>query len=159
MNWEALGAIGELAGALGVIVTLAYLARQMRVNTVALQNETTRDSTQMIIDSYSTVIADEAIAAIYLKGLESFEALSDVEKIRFHYICCQRLHAASVNLSFQSAGRSKAPLSDGLESWIERMLVRKGFREWYDSRGYAVVNQAVTEVVETIRDRVAPRSD
>ncbi len=39
------------------------------------------------------------------------------------------------------------------------MLVRKGFREWYDSRGYAVVNQAVTEVVETIRDRVAPRSD
>ena len=44
MNWEAIGAVGEVAGAVGVILTLAYLARQMRVNTVALQNETTRDA-------------------------------------------------------------------------------------------------------------------
>ena len=32
MNWEAIGAIGELAGAIGVIVTLVYLAIQIRQN-------------------------------------------------------------------------------------------------------------------------------
>ena len=30
MNWEMLGAIGELLGAAGVIFTLAYLALQIR---------------------------------------------------------------------------------------------------------------------------------
>ena len=33
MNWEAIGAIGEVLGAIGVIVTLAYLAVQIRQNT------------------------------------------------------------------------------------------------------------------------------
>ena len=30
MNWEALGAIGELAGAIGVVGTLVYLTVQIR---------------------------------------------------------------------------------------------------------------------------------
>jgi len=35
MNWEAIGAIGEIAGAIGVVVTLAYLSVQLRQNTKA----------------------------------------------------------------------------------------------------------------------------
>jgi hypothetical protein len=35
MNWEALSAIGQLVSALGVVVTLAYLARQIHVANVA----------------------------------------------------------------------------------------------------------------------------
>ena len=30
MNWEALGAIGEIVGAVGIIITLVYLAVQIR---------------------------------------------------------------------------------------------------------------------------------
>lgn len=33
MNWEAIGAVGEVLGALGVIATLGYLAVQVRQNT------------------------------------------------------------------------------------------------------------------------------
>ncbi len=33
MNWDALGAIGEVVGAAAVIITLAYLAVQIRQNT------------------------------------------------------------------------------------------------------------------------------
>ena len=32
MNWEALGAIGEILGAVTVLITLAYLAAQVRQN-------------------------------------------------------------------------------------------------------------------------------
>ena len=30
MNWEALGAVSEIVGALGVIITLLYLAAQIK---------------------------------------------------------------------------------------------------------------------------------
>jgi hypothetical protein len=30
MNWEALGAIGEIVGAIAVVVTIGYLAVQIR---------------------------------------------------------------------------------------------------------------------------------
>jgi hypothetical protein len=33
MNWEALGAIGEIVGTVAVVVTLGYLAVQIRQNT------------------------------------------------------------------------------------------------------------------------------
>ena len=32
MNWEAIGAIGEILGAIAVLVTLVYLAAQIRQN-------------------------------------------------------------------------------------------------------------------------------
>ena len=38
MEWEAIGAIGEVGGAVGVIVTLIYLAGQLRQNTKALRS-------------------------------------------------------------------------------------------------------------------------
>jgi hypothetical protein len=37
MNWEAIGAIGEVLGALGVVFTLAYLAVQIRQNTRSME--------------------------------------------------------------------------------------------------------------------------
>jgi hypothetical protein len=46
MNWEALGAIGEIVGALAVVLTLAYLATQVRYakQATADQNRLTRAS-------------------------------------------------------------------------------------------------------------------
>jgi hypothetical protein len=37
MNWEAIGAVGELLGAAGVIITLTYLAIQIRLNSHQLE--------------------------------------------------------------------------------------------------------------------------
>jgi len=40
VNWEAVGAIGEVLGALAVIATLLYLALQIRQNTKAIRGAT-----------------------------------------------------------------------------------------------------------------------
>jgi hypothetical protein len=36
MNWEAIAAVGELLGASAVLITLIYLAVQIRQNTAAV---------------------------------------------------------------------------------------------------------------------------
>ena len=41
MNWDALQAVGELIAAVGVIVSLAYLAAQVRQNTKSIRNLST----------------------------------------------------------------------------------------------------------------------
>jgi uncharacterized protein with PQ loop repeat len=40
MNWEAVGAIGEIIGAIAVVVTLIYLAVQVHQNTKSVQAST-----------------------------------------------------------------------------------------------------------------------
>mgnify|MGYP003300637055 CR=1 FL=1 len=39
MNWEAMGAIGEVVGAIAVVLTLAYLAIQVRQNSNPLDQQ------------------------------------------------------------------------------------------------------------------------
>ena len=41
MNWEAIGAIGEALGALVVVITVGYLAIQIRQNTAQQKREET----------------------------------------------------------------------------------------------------------------------
>ena len=40
MDWEALGALGEMLGAIGVLITLVYLAIQVRHNAAETHNST-----------------------------------------------------------------------------------------------------------------------
>jgi len=40
MNWEAIGAIGEIAGAIAVVVTLVYFAMQLRQYATGLRSAT-----------------------------------------------------------------------------------------------------------------------
>ena len=39
MNWDAIGAVGEIVGALAVVVTLIYLAVQTRHSAAATQRQ------------------------------------------------------------------------------------------------------------------------
>jgi hypothetical protein len=80
MNWEAIGAIGEIAGALAVVGSLLFLASQIR-----LQN---RESRAVAIHEISTAFresitlsCDPAVAEILTRGNLDFDALLDSEKL------------------------------------------------------------------------------
>lgn len=78
MNWEAMGAIGETLGAVGVIITLIYLATQLRQNT-----KTMRSSTYQTYSALAMNISDYvAEHAELLAKLARGEELSDAEQIQ-----------------------------------------------------------------------------
>ena len=76
MNWEALGAIGELVGAVAVIVTLVYLAAQIRQNNRSLTGATLNAITehQQYELRWSTEIGDA-----FQKAMRSPESMSESE--------------------------------------------------------------------------------
>ena len=63
MNWEALGAIGEIAGAIGVIATLVYLATQIRQNTAAMRGATHQTQVDSQAGVNQSVATNEKLAA------------------------------------------------------------------------------------------------
>ena len=48
MNWDALGAIAELLGAIAVFLTLAYLTVQVRQNSAALKQQNQFSAAQIM---------------------------------------------------------------------------------------------------------------
>ena len=56
MNWEAISAIGQLIGALAVIITIIYLAIQMKQNTAAVATST-YESTMTGFNDINVIVA------------------------------------------------------------------------------------------------------
>jgi hypothetical protein len=83
MNWEAIGAVGEVFGALGVIVTLGYLAVQIRQNTRAVRNSTIHEVGRDLSAGMDQLNLDSELNRIWYDGLRDFDALSKEEQRRF----------------------------------------------------------------------------
>ncbi len=85
MNWDALGAIAELLGAVGVIASLFYVASQIRRNSGALEastNQAVADATQqrLLVPAQSP-----ELAAALAKGLSETSTLSPGERVQLDF--------------------------------------------------------------------------
>ncbi len=138
MNWEAMGAVAELLAAIGVIVSLIYLAKQisttnesMQQNTIALLNQGEHASINGVISIFSPQIADPSIAELMLKGHSDIDALDDIDRYRY---------SAQLLLMFELHQTYFIQLSRGtagLETWgyysrmFNRLMLLPGVTGWW----------------------------
>ena len=83
MNWEAIGAIGEVVGAIGVIATLGYLAAQIRQNTRSVRASTYQEAVRDMVAASDLLASDAGLARIWTTGKRDFEALKPDERQRY----------------------------------------------------------------------------
>ena len=83
MNWDAIGAVGEVIGAIAVVATLLFIARDIRQNSKALSIAALRDTTAQW-NQWSDMIAGSSdLADIVAKGNVSYASLSAAEQLRY----------------------------------------------------------------------------
>lgn len=135
MNWNALGAIGEIIGAVGVIVSLLYLASQVRNNSRQLRHA----SAQAVLDKLNGLIGQLAFTAgagdVWTRGLSGLDALKDDEElVRFSSMLLMAFWAYEEVFHYRRAGviedwawiHAKAP--------VEHFMRTPGFQEWWGRR-------------------------
>ena len=90
MSWEAVAAIAELAGAVGVILTLLYLARQISQNGHLIEQNSQLLTASVVIatreagNELAKILgSDRDAARVYWAGLESRDALDKEEQQQF----------------------------------------------------------------------------
>lgn len=83
MNWEAIGAIGEIGGALGVIITLAYLSVQLRQNTKASRLAAIQAASENSSRFSEMLASDAELSELVWRGLRAPDSLDASEKRRF----------------------------------------------------------------------------
>ena len=55
MNWDAIGAIGELIGAIAVVITLIFLTVQLKQNTKSIRASTRSQHTEAVSNTLATL--------------------------------------------------------------------------------------------------------
>ncbi len=94
MNWEAVGAISATVGVLGVIISLIYVASQIRQNSRAVQ-ATTAHSLAMAIGSFlDPFLADAALARAWMTASSDMNAVEDRYKPAILIASLKYLHLA-----------------------------------------------------------------
>lgn len=83
MNWEAIGAIGEILGAIGVIVTLGYLAVQIRQNSASVRASTLQHMTEASASLHDLLASNADLGRIIHAGAGDLGALTSDERLRF----------------------------------------------------------------------------
>jgi hypothetical protein len=127
VNWEAIGAIGEVIGALGVIVTLVYLAYQIRQNTVQLEQSTrsakaaaVNASNVTLRENRQSIFESADMADIYLRGNNEPSELSEVHLLRYRLVM-QNVTEAMLDIYSQTSVTNFSP-----ETWATQGVTLVG---------------------------------
>jgi len=83
MNWDAISAIGEIVSAIAVIVTLMYLAVQIRDSARAARSTAVTDATTAMQSFYQELGSNPLAAKLFLDGMTDPESLSRHDQYQF----------------------------------------------------------------------------
>ena len=86
MTLQDLGSIGEFVAAVATLVTLVYLALQIRYNTKAIELTARRGIQEDASRWRQNLIQHPEVAALYQKGIRDPESLERSERLRFRMI-------------------------------------------------------------------------
>lgn len=131
MNWEAIGAIGEVVGALGVIATLGYLATQIRQNTASVRASTLQDMSEASASFLGLIASDNELSRIFVAGLADLEALTAEDRVRFHFAIFSFLRRTESFQKQASENRVRPDEWAGIRGSCLATMSRPGARVWW----------------------------
>jgi len=161
MNWEAIGAIGEIMGALAVVATLGYLAVQIRQNTEREQLGQEFVSNQYFNELRMLIAGDEALADIEARGIRNVSSLSELERRRFDELMVSWIWAMQKFYNQDKASMVVTQFQGAIDTVVQRRFCGIGFVDWWHESRDEFVDEAFREdmdhVVERLAGLVAPQ--
>jgi hypothetical protein len=136
MNLNDLANIGQVIGAVAVVVSLFYVAHQIRQNTNAVRSATAQAVHEHFANWYQLVAADSELSKIVATGLRDYGSLSEEERVRFIATFMSFL-SYSQNAFLKWREKLLAPpLWMGWELVIMNLVCAPGGKAFWKDRGY-----------------------
>ncbi len=129
MNWDALGAVAELAGALSVLGTLIYLAKQIKDNSKLLSTsiyETAMEGYNNI-NKWSTGDPD-LVLLTHRMFVENETEMTPIEIFRVHMI--QRIYANHIYKLYRLYEDGVLHAKEWPNAGLEAKQVYQGTQDW-----------------------------
>jgi hypothetical protein len=87
VNWEAISAIGQIVGALAVVISLIYLAREIEIRRNARAERLA--SMDSLIRWLGELVAHPHVREFYYRGIHDFKSLKGADIVGFHMLMAQ----------------------------------------------------------------------
>ena len=134
MGLQQLAQVGEFLGGLGVLLTLIYLAVQIRGNTKAVGSAAAQQTHDTLTDAYFRLAQDAALNRIFRAGTQDIKALSDAELGQFFAFWSGTLYVVQNWLYQRDNGALDEELVMTFLHGVAANFHADGFKEYWNSR-------------------------
>jgi hypothetical protein len=156
-NWDAIGAVGEIVGAAGVIFSLLYLGLQVRADARARRTATIQQEFRAQSDFQRSLGLDADAADVFYRGLRDPAALSDVERVRFSLMIDSIFRSFEVSLHYAEEGQLKSGIWQGLGATMQDLLAYPGPRAVWRMRSHQHSPEFQSFIEAKLANASAPR--
>ena len=132
MDWDAVGAIAETVGVVAVVISLVYVAMQIKQSTEEAITARTQNLIEANSQANAMVAADDDLANIIMSGLFNYGELPPAQQLRFGAY----MFALFANYDFAYhqylAGKIEPVFWANMEYEMPVFINLPGAREWWD---------------------------
>jgi hypothetical protein len=153
MNWESIGAIAEVVGVVAILVSIVYLATQVRQSNEIATAEAEREILQSWMHGLEGFVASQNTTEFFLKGLADFDALTSIEKTRLSYRLTELNMVYISALENEKKGLIAPHLVEAFGNVFFSYVNSRGGRQWWAMHREFFTN---TDLVD---ERIANESD
>lgn len=138
MDWSAISAAAEILGAIGVIVSLIYLATQIRQNTSQLEQagrshrlESLHEVANRFTHWRELLTVNSDVASIWRRGQEDLKNLSDEEFVQFENLVIEMFWCWGMLFFYRDEGALGDLPEDVTRANLRLLANSPGVREWW----------------------------
>lgn len=157
MSIQELGSLGEFIAALATIVTLAYLAIQVRQNTRALRSSTFQDVSGGMNQISQAIATHPELSTLLVSGGEGLTALTAEERIRLNFLYLMSFRRFETVFIQSGLATIDAELIEGFERSMLSIVADGGGAEWWATGKLAFSKKFVTYVDNKLAAGNIPR--
>jgi len=153
MDWDALGAIGEVVGGVAVVATIAYLAVQTRLARISSEASGTLQAIEWYGRWRTTVMQNSDLAAVLAKA-DTDQALTEQELVQLQMVYEELFWVVAVSYANSSRAGSFHEAESEIDYLWERLEGSSAaVREWERCRH--LLARTSPELVAEINRRLA----
>jgi hypothetical protein len=154
MTMQDWGAVSEVIGAVAVIITLIYLAVQIKQNTSQIRNEGHARITESYNDIISQLLADNDLFTLVIRGCQDWEQLTAFEQSRFHLLFHEHLMHLRMAYQLKSKDAIDEDVYDTIEDLHINVMANPGALVWWNMVGKSLVQDDLEKMIdEKLKER------
>ena len=135
VNWDAIAAISEAIGVLAVVISIIYLAVEVRLGRVWSKKQAFEGYLGLLFGWFSKISTDSDTARLYNSGRDSFRSLSEEDKTRFSHLMIEKFACIELLREYDKDALSKVEAVGRIPAWIREDFRHDGIREWWEEFG------------------------
>jgi hypothetical protein len=161
MNWEAISTIAEIVGATAVVISLIYLATQIRQNNRQVEEQIRA----LRLQAYDTAGADFSslrlhisgspqLSSVWRRAKDSYCALEPDERAQANEMLHELMWAYQNILSRMDDGTADEVLSTLADRNIGYWMRNHGFREWWRTEQKTPYTKDFEALVDSVCSKI-----